>query len=519
MDIATTEDPGQAWTVDPAFAALCPPLTEDERAQLESSILAEGCRDSLIVWEEGRVLLDGHNRFAICIAHDVPFTVRAVSLPDRDAAEEWIIRQQLCRRNATPEAQAYLRGRLYQARKRREGRPEKLPQSEGVSAGATADKVAAEHGVSRATVERDAAFARALDTIATDVPEVRAAVLTRAANVSRKDLLTVAALPTEKRVTVAKGMVVGLDPHDSPAVNAERRREKAKAKAKRQLHPKVATRSKATTATAEPTDETPPAAAPVLSERDQKIHDLLTEGGRGVKEIAQELGLSVSVVQAAKGRLGFVHRYDNPLHGLILEVVTLASVMPHAGDYLLQKKPATAEHIQEAVAALDKLAAVVTRTRARLLAGTFGDGPCYEDDEDDEDDEDENVTDDEQPAPPAPPAPDARAAVASLSLDAVSSLRAHRGAIPEYRQLQELDARLRPGPATGGRRIELFVLAGGEEALALLGLDYTVTAEKLGEAYKPLALAAHPDRGGNAEVMSRVNWAHGVVRSFVEFKP
>lgn len=61
-----------------------------------------------------------------------------------------------------------------------------------------------------------------------------------------------------------------------------------------------------------------------------------------------------------------------------------------------------------------------------------------------------------------------------------------------------------------------FVLAGGELALAMLGIDYTVTPEKLAEVYRTAALSAHPDRGGDPAVMSALNQAHAIVRAFVE---
>jgi hypothetical protein len=47
--------------IDPEFLALIPPLSATERQGLEASILAEGCRDPLIVWEEKNILVDGHN--------------------------------------------------------------------------------------------------------------------------------------------------------------------------------------------------------------------------------------------------------------------------------------------------------------------------------------------------------------------------------------------------------------------------------------------------------------------------
>ena len=36
--------------IDPEFPALCPPLTRDEEEQLEANILADGCREPLVVW-------------------------------------------------------------------------------------------------------------------------------------------------------------------------------------------------------------------------------------------------------------------------------------------------------------------------------------------------------------------------------------------------------------------------------------------------------------------------------------
>ena len=58
-------------TVNPELKAYIDPLTPDEHAALERSILAEGCRDALVLW--GDVLVDGHNRYGICRKHGLPF--------------------------------------------------------------------------------------------------------------------------------------------------------------------------------------------------------------------------------------------------------------------------------------------------------------------------------------------------------------------------------------------------------------------------------------------------------------
>ena len=83
--------------IDKEFAALISPLTDEEYRGLEASILAEGCRDALVVW--GEVLVDGHNRYRICSEHNIPYQVIQRDFADRNEAKLWMIRNQLGRRN------------------------------------------------------------------------------------------------------------------------------------------------------------------------------------------------------------------------------------------------------------------------------------------------------------------------------------------------------------------------------------------------------------------------------------
>ena len=59
-------DPVVVPRVDAEFMALIPPLTADEKALLEESLVREGCRDALVVWKAKNILLDGHTRLDIC---------------------------------------------------------------------------------------------------------------------------------------------------------------------------------------------------------------------------------------------------------------------------------------------------------------------------------------------------------------------------------------------------------------------------------------------------------------------
>lgn len=76
------------------------PLTAEEHEALERSLLAEGCRDALVLW--GNILVDGHNRYGICVKHNIPF--RTVQHPHFKSMEDvhlWMIEQHLGRRSVS----------------------------------------------------------------------------------------------------------------------------------------------------------------------------------------------------------------------------------------------------------------------------------------------------------------------------------------------------------------------------------------------------------------------------------
>ena len=85
-------------TILPELQAYIDPLTPDEYEALERSILAEGCRDALVLW--GNVLVDGHNRYRICQQHGVPFqTVHNTAFQSLEDGQLWMIDQHLGRRS------------------------------------------------------------------------------------------------------------------------------------------------------------------------------------------------------------------------------------------------------------------------------------------------------------------------------------------------------------------------------------------------------------------------------------
>jgi tetrahydromethanopterin S-methyltransferase subunit G len=87
-------------TVNEELKAYIDPLTSDEYEALERSLLAEGCRDALVLW--GDVLVDGHNRYGICQKHELPFqTVQNTFFKSMEDVHLWMIDQHLGRRSVS----------------------------------------------------------------------------------------------------------------------------------------------------------------------------------------------------------------------------------------------------------------------------------------------------------------------------------------------------------------------------------------------------------------------------------
>lgn len=89
--------------IDKEFESLIPPLSAEEFAQLEENCIREGIRDPLVVWEVpngDQILVDGHNRWKISASHaGIRFQIVKMHFENRDGAREWILKNQLGRRN------------------------------------------------------------------------------------------------------------------------------------------------------------------------------------------------------------------------------------------------------------------------------------------------------------------------------------------------------------------------------------------------------------------------------------
>lgn len=208
--------------INPRFEKLLAPLTDEEFAELEKAILEEGRIRDAIVLMSGDVIVDGHNRWALYQKHRDKLPEPQVIIKrfdSEEAAELWIIRNQLGRRSIDKRTRTELVGRLYQAVKKSVGRPQtegenKLGQNDPISETSekqepkrSSEQVAAQTGDSEATVRRAGKYAEALDLL----PETLANAIRKRPNIAtERAVIKLAGLPATKHHEFARDLRTGV---------------------------------------------------------------------------------------------------------------------------------------------------------------------------------------------------------------------------------------------------------------------------------------------------------------------
>ena len=192
--------------IDPEFQSQIPPLTDDEFKQLEENILKEGKLISpLIVWNN--TLVDGHNRYAILQKHpEIYFSTIPLPFESREEVLAWICKNQLGRRNLTPEQKKFLVGKQYSIEHRKPGGngnnqyttatqesvQEELCQNDTIppvsSETSIRRKIAEQHHVSESYVSRSEKFMKGVEIMEELVPGMQEKILSGQTKIRDADL-------------------------------------------------------------------------------------------------------------------------------------------------------------------------------------------------------------------------------------------------------------------------------------------------------------------------------------------
>ena len=197
-------------TVNQDLLAYIDPLTPEEHDALERSLLAEGCRDALVLW--GEVLVDGHNRYGICTKHGLPFnTVQNDRFKSIDDVHLWMIDQHLGRRSVSDFQRGVLALRKKDILAARvpttpadapwdAGSPPRLPTESGPK---PAEPLNTREAIAKAARISSNTISQIEKIQKTAAPELVAAV--KSGTISINAAATVASLPVEEQVAAVAG--------------------------------------------------------------------------------------------------------------------------------------------------------------------------------------------------------------------------------------------------------------------------------------------------------------------------
>ena len=203
--------------IDPEFRDKIPPLTEDEFTLLEENILSDGAVFSpLIVWDG--TILDGHNRYEIIQKHpELTYAVHKLSFANRYEALSWICKNQLGRRNLTPQQKKYLIGQRYEAEKQADafhgnqhtasdesGADKKCPHQN--SRHVTQSRIAKETNTSASYVREAGTFAKGVDAAEEALPGIKQEILTGTIKPTASAVAAVAKAAPEERPQLAAAL-------------------------------------------------------------------------------------------------------------------------------------------------------------------------------------------------------------------------------------------------------------------------------------------------------------------------
>ena len=206
--------------IDPEFQSKIPPLQFEEEQQLEQNIIAEGrLLNPIITWNG--YILDGHTRYRILKKYGfIKFEVEEIQLANKYEALAWICKNQLGRRNLSPERKKFLLGKEYESTKLAVGgqpgncnKVNRCDQNDHIdSEKRTCERIAVEHGVGSATVRRAEKYSQGIDAAEEAVPGAQEEILTGRIKATDAQIAALPAIPKEER----------------PAILDELRKEKSK---------------------------------------------------------------------------------------------------------------------------------------------------------------------------------------------------------------------------------------------------------------------------------------------------
>ncbi|GLB30048.1 hypothetical protein LAD12857_19710 [Lacrimispora amygdalina] len=185
--------------IDHEFKHLTPDMMQEEYEKLEGAIVASGCREPIIVWND--YIIDGHTRYNICHKWSIPFAVSSIHFSSREDTISWICRRQLEKKHITGIMRRYLLGKCFIAEKGITGRNYEGTDMQGKSLNPhyiTAIDLGSKYDISHHTIYKYGMMANAFDLIFQKEPALPHRILSGQIKISYENIVILSKLSKDK---------------------------------------------------------------------------------------------------------------------------------------------------------------------------------------------------------------------------------------------------------------------------------------------------------------------------------
>ena len=181
----------------PIFERLIVPISNTRENELAASLIREGCREPIAVWNG--VILDGHKRYRICEMEHIEYSIQEVACSTEEEAVIWVCRRRTADLPTGSQAFRYLMGKWYLCEvliNRSVKRPRAPIEGSYYErrGNRTSILMSKEVGIHHSTLEKYGSAATALDVLSQTEPELLEAVMTGSLFLSQRELIDLSRL-------------------------------------------------------------------------------------------------------------------------------------------------------------------------------------------------------------------------------------------------------------------------------------------------------------------------------------
>ena len=202
------------YRIDSEFHNLTIPLSSEEYKELEESIVLNGCKDPIRIWDG--IIIDGHKRYKICSAAKMDFPVENMSFPSREDAIIWACNERIPHVDPSTLAFKYLIGKEYICEKQIYHRNDQTRNIQKDMTGPVKNGekfrvsllLASKYKINHTTVEKYGAISAKMDLMAAKSPKSFRALLSGRIHLSQKAIEEISQWENKQIGYYIRGMMI-----------------------------------------------------------------------------------------------------------------------------------------------------------------------------------------------------------------------------------------------------------------------------------------------------------------------